>query len=318
MVSRQATALTLVFVGGCISMAELAPPVLRPDAPDAEAPPDTFVEPAGTYADTDPTALVDFRPLLARYGTWVDDAAFGTVWVPEPRLVGAGFVPYVTAGHWVYEDDYAWVSDYAWGWVPFHYGRWVAIEGRGWSWIPGRAYAAAWVVWRTSPGDVDYVGWAPMPPAFTWRTLPEQGRRNIGGGEAAVAVAPIIEASFVFCPASNLFSTQVAPWIVAGTPGFTIAKRSEPYTRRESAPDTPLAQAPEHGPAPAELGIPANLVRAPSVEDEGLALAKRYALPTTIPARAHPPSHHWVRLVPPIRLPRWDAPHTYRLTTGLP
>ena len=327
MVSRQALALTLVFVGGCISMAELVPPALRLDPPEPEAPPDTIVEPSETYPDTDPTALVDFKRLLAPYGSWVDDASFGTVWVPDPQKVGPGFMPYVTAGHWVYRDDYAWVSDYEWGWLPFHYGRWVAIEGRGWAWIPGRTYAAAWVVWRTSTLEMAYIGWAPMPPAFTWRALADEARRNVGvGGEVAVAVAPRIEAPFVFCPASNLFSAHVSRWIVAGIPGFEIAKHSEPYVRREpepeptsaAAPGGPLAQAPAHGPSPAELGIPPAVVVAPAAKDDRLTLAKRYALPATLPARAHPPSRHWVRATPPLRLPQWDAPNTYRLTIGPP
>ena len=83
----------------------------------------------------------------------MDDGKYGTVWVPSAAVVGEGFVPYASSGHWVYGDDYTWVSDYDWGWAPFHYGRWVNIDGRGWGWIPGRRYAPAWGTWRVgAPG----------------------------------------------------------------------------------------------------------------------------------------------------------------------
>ena len=94
-----------------------------------------------SYDDNDPSALSDFRPVLQPYGTWVDDPTYGTVWVPSPDTVGPDFQPYVSSGHWAYDNDYVWVSDYPWGWAPFHYGRWVTVEGRGWSWIASGAAA---------------------------------------------------------------------------------------------------------------------------------------------------------------------------------
>ena len=51
-------------------------------------------------ADTDPAALNDFRGTLDPYGEWADDAAYGTVWIPASTVVGVGFTPYVTHGHW--------------------------------------------------------------------------------------------------------------------------------------------------------------------------------------------------------------------------
>ena len=120
-----------------------------------------------SYDDNDPSALNDFRAPLDPYGTWVDDPTYGTVWVPSASAVGPDFQPYVSAGHWAYDDDYVWVSDYPWGWAPFHYGRWIFIEGRGWSWIPGREYRGAWVTWSVDDG-YSYLGWAPMGPAFVW------------------------------------------------------------------------------------------------------------------------------------------------------
>ena len=43
-------------------------------------------------------------------------------------VVGADFTPYVSAGHWTYDDDYVWVSDYDWGWLAFHFGRWFMYD----------------------------------------------------------------------------------------------------------------------------------------------------------------------------------------------
>src|SRR5262249_7908557 len=100
---------------------------------------------ADEYADADPAALTDFRTSLHPYGTWVEAEPYGTVWVPSDTVVGTDFVPYVSAGHWTYADDYVWVSDYEWGWAPFHYGRWVYAAPRAhWVWIPGRVYSGAW------------------------------------------------------------------------------------------------------------------------------------------------------------------------------
>ena len=78
------------------------------------------------YDDNDPSALHGL-PRRARRPRHVErrpDVRHGLG--PAPRARSArDFVPYTTAGHWVYDDDYVWVSDYDWGWAPFHYGRWV-------------------------------------------------------------------------------------------------------------------------------------------------------------------------------------------------
>jgi hypothetical protein len=138
---------------------------LLPAAARAQAGPDD-----AEYADTDPSALSDFRDTLAPHGTWMVHPTYGTVWVPNVVVVGRDFAPYRTAGHWAVTDegDWIWVSDYQWGYIPFHYGRWVWVEGTGWAWIPGRTYAPAWVVWRVGEPGWDYVGWAPMGPSFIW------------------------------------------------------------------------------------------------------------------------------------------------------
>jgi len=106
---------------------------------------------------------LNFRGSLSPYGEWISVPGVGEVWRPYERVVGAGFQPYASSGHWVYTDyGWAWQSDYAWGWAPFHYGRWVYRPRWGWLWRPGRQWGPAWVEWRQSAG---YVGWAPMGPA---------------------------------------------------------------------------------------------------------------------------------------------------------
>ena len=99
---------------------------------------------------------------LSPYGVWVNNPTYGYVWVPNE---GPGFVPYQTAGHWVYtEYGWTWVSDYAWGWAPFHYGRWYTDPQYGAMWVPDNNWGPAWVTWRRSEG---YYGWAPMEPGIS-------------------------------------------------------------------------------------------------------------------------------------------------------
>jgi hypothetical protein len=157
---------------------------------------------ADDYADTDPSALSDFREPLDPYGNWVEDANYGTVWVPNATVVGADFAPYQTSGHWALDDneDWMWVSDYDWGYIPFHYGRWVWIAGNGWGWIPGRVYAPAWVTWRV--GDGGYMGWAPMPPTWYWS----------GGVAVGLWVQPY--AAFCFVPSGYIFNEHVYNYVV--------------------------------------------------------------------------------------------------------
>jgi len=144
----------------------------RPPAPEAAPPsagPQTPVQP-DNVPETDPRAITEFRSALDPYGTWVNDEKYGTVWVPNPDVVGADFKPYVTAGRWqlTQDNDWLWQSDYPFGGVVFHYGRWVWVPNTGWGWVAGRRYANAWVTWRVSPDNYGYIGWAPMPPAWGW------------------------------------------------------------------------------------------------------------------------------------------------------
>jgi len=104
----------------------------------------------------------EFYDELDPYGTWVDDATYGNVWIPDAE---DGFRPYATNGHWVVTDyGNTWVSDYPWGWATFHYGRWRYDDYYGWEWIPGHEWAPAWVSWRSGGG---YYGWAPLSPGIS-------------------------------------------------------------------------------------------------------------------------------------------------------
>ena len=241
------------------------------------------VEANAGYADTDPAALADFRQPLEPYGTWADDAQYGTVWTPSSTVVGSDFAPYVTAGHWTYDNDYTWVSDYDWGWAPYHYGRWVYIGARGWSWIPGRTYAGAWVTWRTGYDDWGYVGWAPLPPTWYWR------------GGYAVGIGFVPAAPYVFCSNSYLFTPGIPSHIVTGTQVGVVASHTRPYV-----PATPVVASSGHigaqpvvgGPSPHQLGLSQGSVPRPPGDNRGLQHAQQFAQPGTAQSLgARPPQH---------------------------
>ena len=128
--------------------------------PPADLGPDNDI--AQSYDDGyDPQAYSQFQTELDPYGAWDYDNSYGYVWSPAASIVGAGFSPYATRGHWALtEYGWTWVSDWNWGWAPFHYGRWITRAGR-WSWVPGSMWGPAWVSWRSGNG---YVGWSPLPP----------------------------------------------------------------------------------------------------------------------------------------------------------
>ena len=183
------------------------------DDADAEPPP---AESSGDTGDTDPSALTDFHAALDPYGSWVEDPTYGTVWVPSENSVGADFVPYQTAGHWTYDDDYIWASDYEWGWAPFHYGRWV-YAGIGWEWIPGRTYAGAWVSWRYGSDGWGYVGWAPLAPTWCWR-------HGVAVGIGFVPAAP-----YGFVATGDLFAPRLGGRFVAGERAGLIGAHTRPW-----------------------------------------------------------------------------------------
>ncbi len=260
------------------------------------------------YADTDPSALTEWKPALEGHGAWVDDATYGTVWVPTDREVGEHFEPYVSAGHWTYADDtsWVWVSDYSWGWVPFHYGRWVTLPGYGWSWIPGRRYAGAWVTWRTGGFGYDYVGWSAAPPGWYWR-----------GGVALGWNFGWYHPAWSYCNRGYLYHPGVSAYVVRG--GTPRAAAFEAHTRvyqtaspgvggvqhfaasprvggsgvgvpNVGAAARVSAQPGLSGPRPSDLGISPSSVRAPPNANPGLARAQAFAAPrTAVPLGASSP-----------------------------
>lgn len=246
---------------------------------------------ADDYVDTDPSALTEFRATLDPYGTWYEDASYGTVWLPSPTVVGADFAPYVTAGHWTYADDYTWVSDYDWGWAPFHYGRWVYITGRGWAWIPGRRYAGAWVSWRVGNAGYGYVGWGPLAPTWYWRS------------GVAVGLTYYPPTPYTFCSTGDLFHPVVSGRVVAGPAVQTIANGTRVWTPAAPAvtgrtPATPGVGVQQPGPGgrmllgppPATLGIQPQAVLPPPSSDRGLLRAQAFSRPATaVAAGGHAP-----------------------------
>ena len=241
------------------------------------------------YADTDPSALTDFRPTLDPHGTWADDPTYGTVWAPNADEVGSNFQPYVSAGHWAYDDDYAWVSDYEWGWAAFHYGRWVWTPERGWAWIPGRTYAGAWVAWRVGEGDYAFVGWAPLAPVWGWRD-------GVAGALGFASREP-----YVFCPSRDVFSPAVGARLVGADQAGLIAAHTRPYvpaspTSPARVAAHPTVQPRVHGPALASLGIEASQVTHVTRTEPGLTRARQFARPSTaMPLGARPAVVHVVR-----------------------
>ena len=97
---------------------ELAPPPAPgPQAapqPVQAAPPAAPGPNAPTQLDntpeTDPSAITQFRSTLQPYGAWVDDAKYGTIWVPNRDVVGPDFAPYVSSGHWALTVDGDWIG----------------------------------------------------------------------------------------------------------------------------------------------------------------------------------------------------------------
>jgi hypothetical protein len=257
----------------------------------AQAEPAAAEVPEGDeYADTDPSALADFRPALDPYGTWGDDPVYGTVWTPAPNEVGADFAPYETAGHWDYVDgDYSWVSDYAWGWVCFHYGRWAWSSGR-WVWIAGHLYAAAWVNWRMGDGEYAYLGWAPMPPSWLWMS------------GSAYPTAYSSWEPWAFAPYDGVVGPGLPSRIVVGQPAAPLVAHTRPYVPAQptvaSVAAGPTVRSVPHGPPPAMLGIDVARLPRPAPNSRETR-ARLYAHPSSaVPLGAHAAAPHVVRIPP--------------------
>lgn len=198
--------------------------------------------------DDDPTALTTFHAVLDPYGAWIDDATWGVVWIPSPHVVGPGFSPYVTAGHWSYTSEgYHWVSDHSWGWAAFHYGRWVWTDAWGWVWIPGARYSPAWVEWRYGNG---YMGWGPAYPRHCWR------------GGVAVSIGVGIT-PFVFVHSHHFFDHHPSQHLVGPDQHGTVSGATTPYV---PPPYTPGKPAPFLGPAPVAAGLPPEHVKVSTIQ----------------------------------------------------
>jgi hypothetical protein len=119
-------------------------------------------QPGITYQQSaaQPMGFNDFYNQLSPYGSWVNVAPYGQVWVANLP----NFQPYSTNGYWTYTTyGWTWVSNYPWGWAPFHYGRWGYSNIYGWYWVPGYVWGPAWVAWSSSS---DMYGWAPLMPGM--------------------------------------------------------------------------------------------------------------------------------------------------------
>jgi hypothetical protein len=273
-----------------------APPAQPPVQAQADAADDSARYASGEYAigadtdaydDNDPSALNDFRGTLESHGTWVDDPTYGTVWQPAPAEVGADFRPYVTAGHWAYDDDYVWVSEYSWGWAPFHYGRWIFIEGRGWAWIPGREYRGAWVSWSVDDG-YGYLGWAPLGPTFLWFGGVPVGWHGYWGPR------------WSYVPRGDVFAPRVGARVIVGPSAVVVASRMRPYAVESARVSV--------GPPPSRFGYaPAQIPRVSGAAAAGVMHAQQFARPSTGRAiGASPPTRFEAR--PVVSVPQTREP----------
>jgi hypothetical protein len=259
--------------------------VAEEPGPDVEGEGQADEADGDAYADTDPSALTDFREALDPHGTWVDDPVYGTIWVPNGDEVGSDFEPYVTGGRWAYDVDYVWVSDFAWGWVAFHYGRWAHLGSGLWGWVPGRRYAGGWVDWRVGNDQDPYVGWSPRGPRWVWR--------NGMPAVLAVRARPL----FVFCPRVDVFAPSVASRVVRGPTAAQIVTRTRAYVpaqpqiiARPVAEPQSVSPSVVRGPPPSALGIAMERVVAPNPVDPNVTRARAFARASTAaPLGGHAP-----------------------------
>jgi len=131
-------------------------------------PPATEPAPQTTVTETRVVTREYFHDQLAPYGSWVHVDNYGWCWRPTVAVTNVHWQPYSDNGRWVYTNNgWYWHSYYSWGWAPFHYGRWSRHGNYGWVWVPDTVWGPSWVTWRYSDA---YCGWAPLPPAATYRS----------------------------------------------------------------------------------------------------------------------------------------------------
>lgn len=138
---------------------------------------------------------------LDDYGTWRDDARYGSVWCPT--VSEAGWRPY-QHGHWTWVEPFGWtwVSGEAWGWAPYHYGTWIS-EPYGWAWVPGPArqpWCPAVVHFSEYDGAV---AWVPLCP--TEVRYPPAVRRGIRGRDWSLSFS--IGRAAVYYPYNDSYCT---------------------------------------------------------------------------------------------------------------
>jgi len=117
---------------------------------------------------------------LDNYGSWNQDATYGTVWYP--RVTVADWAPYrYGRWTWIRPWGWTWVDDAPWGFAPFHYGRWAMIGSR-WAWVPTHlgtrpVYSPALVAFVGGGSGVSIsinigsgpgIGWYPLGPGEAW------------------------------------------------------------------------------------------------------------------------------------------------------
>jgi len=145
----------------------------------------------GDSGDRLPSNIALVAGNLDDYGSWHDDARYGSVWCPA--VSDAGWRPY-QHGHWTWVEPFGWtwVSSESWGWAPYHYGTWVS-EPYGWAWVPGPArqpWCPAVVHFSEYDGAI---AWAPLcpsevryPPALRLGTRGGNWSLSFSIGRAAV------------------------------------------------------------------------------------------------------------------------------------
>jgi hypothetical protein len=181
-----------------------------------------------------PGWLAPFVRGLAPHGTFTVLEPLGLVWSPDPAVVGAAFVPYVTHGRWEPSAvGWQFVSDFGWGDLVFHYGRWVADPGLGWVWAPDETWGASWVDWRSDGG---VIAWSPRLPDALLGTEAE-GRRPWFTAPAAALARSLRALPVVLAEPA---------WLVSALP---CGAWSGPRRAGDSTPEWPM------GPDPARVGV---------------------------------------------------------------
>jgi hypothetical protein len=162
---------------------------------------------------------VFFNP-LSPYGEWIELPPYGWVW--SPYDLAPDWRPY-TVGRWVWTDwGWTWVSFEPWGWATYHYGRWYFDPWYGWVWVPGTEWAPAWVAWRYGGG---WIGWSPLPPAFTCR--PGVGFSN------PTVLGPQVFRRFAWCfvEVTQFCRPNIRPYIARPVRNVNILNLTRDVTR---------------------------------------------------------------------------------------